>query len=512
MAEPRPEGRGSWGSRLGFILAAAGSAVGLGNLWKFPYLTYRFGGAEGGEARGAGAFVLIYLGAVFAVCVPVMVAEILIGRRGRRNPVGSFRAIRPGTPWPWVGLLGVVGGALILSYYTVVAGWTLEYVGKAATGTFSRYAESVSDAEIRTAICREAGVTDDATCPEAVRAFLDRHDGPEARDTALREKKLELYAARLFRDFLADPFKQVGFLFAFMALTAAVVLGGVSGGIERWNRILMPILIGMLAVLMVRVATLPGASRAVDFLFKPDLSLLSFEEVLWALGQAFFSLSLGMGALLTYGSYLSPRDRISTAALAIAGIDTLVALSAAFVIFGAVFSYGLQMKGAGIGNLFTAIPVIFLHVPGGGPLTVLFYVLVAFAALTSTVSLLEVASAYLMDERGWARRKAVLVAASAIFLLGVPCALSFNVLADLQVFGRTVFDLFDYFCSNLALPVGGLLISVFAGWVLTDGERRAEVQELHPVLYAAWLVVVRFVAPAAILAILVALLLGKVSG
>lgn len=512
MGEAGREARGAWGSRLGFILAGAGSAVGLGNLWKFPYLTYRFGGAEGGEARGAGGFVLIYLAAVFVVCVPVMVAEILIGRRGRRNPVGSFRVLRPGTRWPWVGFLGVLGGVLILSYYTVVAGWTLEYIGKSAIGAFSRYEESVSDTEVREAVCREARASDEAACTSAYQGFLDRHDGPQARETALREKKLELYPARLFGEFLASPFKQVGYLFVFMVLTALVVLGGISGGIERWNRILMPLLIGMLAVLMVRVATLPGASRAVDFLFRPDLSLLSFEEVLWALGQAFFSLSLGMGALLTYGSYLSPKDRITTPALAIAGIDTIVSLSAAFVIFGAVFSYGLQMKGAGIGNLFTAIPVIFLHLPGGGGLTVLFYVLVAFAALSSTVSLLEVASAYLIDERGWARRKAVLVAAAVIVGLGVPCALSFNVLAGFQVFGRTVFDVFDYFCSNIALPAGGFLISVFVGWVLTDEERRAEVRELHPALYAAWLGVVRFLAPAAILAILAALLLGEVSG
>ncbi len=511
MATAGPEGRGSWGSRLGFILAAAGSAVGLGNLWKFPYLTYRFGGAEAGEGRGAGGFVLIYLAAVFVVCVPVMVAEILIGRRGRRNPVGSFRALRPGSRWPWVGLLGVLGGALILSYYTVVAGWTLEYIGKAVLGDFSRFEQAVSEAEVREAICREAGAEDEA-CAAAYQAFLERHDRIEARERALREKRLEVYPARLFRDFLASPWKQVGYLFVFMALTALVVLGGVSGGIERWNRILMPLLIGMLAVLVVRVATLPGAGRAVDFLFRPDPSLLSLEEVLWALGQAFFSLSLGMGALMTYGSYLSPKDRIGPAALAIAGIDTLIALAAAFVIFGAIFSYGLQMKGAGIGNLFTAIPVIFLHVPGGGPLTVLFYVLVAFAALTSTVSLLEVASAYLIDEMAMARRRAVLVAAAAIFALGIPCALSFNVLAGFQVFGRTVFDLFDYFCSNIALPVGGLLIALFVGWVLRDGERRAEVQEMPPVLYAAWLGVVRFLAPAAILAVLVALLLGRVGG
>lgn len=512
MTGPDQESRGAWRSRVGFILASAGSAVGLGNLWKFPYLTYRFGSSEDGHATGAGGFVLVYLAAVFVVCVPVMVAEVLIGRRGRRNPVGSFRALRPASRWPWVGLLGVLGGTLILSYYTVVAGWTLEYVGKAVTGEFSRYEERVSDAEVREAVCREAGAMDEAACLAAFQSFLNRYDNPQAREDALREKRLEVYPARLFRDFIENPFKQVAYLFVFMSLTALVVLGGVSGGIERWNRILMPLLILMLVVLIVRVATLPGAGKAVAFLFKPEWSHLSFEEVLWAFGQAFFSLSLGMGALLTYGSYLSPRTRITTSALAIAGLDTAIALSAAFVIFGAIFSYGLHMKGGGIGNLFTAIPVILQHLPGGGPATVLFYILVAFAALTSTVSLLEVASAYLIDERGMPRRRAVLLAAAAIFTLGVPCALSFNVMSDVKVFGRTIFDIFDYFCSNIALPVGGLLISIFVGWVLKDGERRAEVRELTPLLYAAWVWVVRLLAPVAILTIFVALLLGRVSG
>jgi len=321
---------------------------------------------------------------------------------------------------------------------------------------------------------------------------------------------MEVYQAHLFQELLSNPVKQVAYFFAFMALTALVVLGGVSSGIERWNRILMPLLLLMLAVLVVRVATLPGAGAAVAFLFRPDWESLSLEQGLWALGQAFFSLSLGMGALLTYGSYLAPRERISSSASAIAWIDTLVALSASFVIFGAVFSYGLQLKGAGIGNLFTAIPVIFLHMPGGAALMILFYLLVVFAALTSTVSLLEVASAYLIDEKGFPRRRAVLSAATAIFVLGIPCALSFNVLAQVRVFGRTVFDLFDFFCSNLALPIGGLLMSLFVGWVLSDRERREEVSELHPVLYRAWLAVIRFLAPAGILTLLLALLFGKV--
>lgn len=503
--------RGAWAGRLGFILAAAGSAVGLGNLWKFPYLAYKAGGEA--EWHGAGAFVFVYLLAVALVCIPVMIAEIMIGRRGRRNPVGAFRVLRPGSKWPLVGYLGVLTGSLILAYYSVVAGWTVEYIYKAAIAEFSRYEVEVTDEEVRRRVCEEAKVKPETKdCDRKYEEFLSSHKDPEDLARALKEKRLEIYPDRLFHAFLASPVKQVGFLFVFMAITAAIVLGGVSSGIERWSRILMPLLYVMLLGLVVRVATLPGGLKALDSLFVPDFSRLDLDLLLLALGQAFFSLSLGMGAMLTYGSYLSPKERISSSAFAIAGLDTLVALMAAFVIFGAISSYGLSIRGAGIGNLFTAVPVIFLHMPGGTFLTIVFYVLAAFAALTSTVSLLEVASAYLIDEHRISRPRAVILAASVIFALGVPCALSFNLLSDFKVLGLTCFDIFDYTTSNLALPAGGILISLFAGWMLRREEQIEELFEVPGWAVSLWRFSVRFVAPLAIFAVLVGLLLGRVVG
>jgi len=304
----------------------------------------------------------------------------------------------------------------------------------------------------------------------------------------------------------------VGYFLLFMLMTVGVVLGGVSGGIERWNRILMPALLAMLAILAVRVLTLPGGMRAVGFLFQPRLSDINLEMLLFALGQAFFSLSLGMGAILTYGSYLKKSDRIGTSALAIVSLDTLVALTASVIIFGSIFSYGLVMKGSGVGNLFTAIPVIFQHMPGGRVLVVGFYLLVCFAALTSTVSLLEVVASYLIDERGMRRRTAVLSAAAVITAVGIPCALSFNVLSDFTLLGRTVFDLFDYFASNIALPVGGIGIALFVGWVLTPAEKREELAEVSTPLFRAWHFLIRWVVPVAVAGVLVALLMGRVSG
>ncbi len=540
--------RGAWRSKLGFILAAAGSAVGLGNLWKFPYLTYKFGGGEHGH--GAGGFVIIYLMAVLLLGLPVMIAEVMIGRRGRLNPVGSFRALRPGTAWKYAGLLGVITGFLILSYYAVVAGWTIEYIAKSVTWEYADYDAHVSDQAVRDRVFSELSVapagalflkehglirdTADASAVQAAwarvktdkkyanllkqakkeffLAFKTRFRTQRALKHAIIEKKMEIYPASLFERFLKNPVKQVGYFFLFMLLTMLVVIGGVSGGIERWNKVLMPLLLLMLFTLVGRVFTLDGGVRAMRFLFYPDFSRVTFNTVLWAVGQAFFSLSLGMGALLTYGSYLPKDAKISKASLAIVSLDTLVALAAAFVIFGSIFTFGLTMHGSGIGNLFTAVPGIFLHMPGGRFLSILFYSLVAFAALTSTVSLMEVAAAYLIDEHDMSRKRAVLIAGAAIFLLGVPSALSFNLLANARIFHLTFFGLVDFFSANIALPLGGILIAIFVGWVLTAREKHEEVFEFPVWLYSVWDFLVRFVAPAAILVLLFALLTGRVSG
>lgn len=515
MSEPPPPtDRGSWGSRLGFVLAAAGSAVGLGNLWKFPYLTYRFGGGET-DQHGAGTFVFLYLICVALVGLPLMMAEILIGRRARRSPVGAFETLRPGSAWKGIGYLGLLAGFVILSYYAVVAGWAAEYVVKSTVYEFADYEAHVTDDAVFDRVwqeAKEASGNPALTRELAVANFRAAHPDDVSFADAMREKKLEAYPVSLFHDFLASPGRMVGYFLLFMLMTVGVVLGGVSGGIERWNRILMPALLAMLAILAVRVLTLPGGMRAVGFLFQPRLSDINLEMLLFALGQAFFSLSLGMGAILTYGSYLKKSDRIGTSALAIVSLDTLVALTASVIIFGSIFSYGLVMKGSGVGNLFTAIPVIFQHMPGGRLLVVGFYLLVCFAALTSTVSLLEVVASYLIDERGMRRRTAVLSAAAVITAVGIPCALSFNVLSDFTLLGRTVFDLFDYFASNIALPVGGIGIALFVGWVLTPAEKREELAEVSTPLFRAWHFLIRWVVPVAVAGVLVALLMGRVSG
>jgi NSS family neurotransmitter:Na+ symporter len=443
--------RGSFGGALGFILAAAGSAVGLGNLWKFPYLCYRTGGGTGAEGTGAGAFVLSYIAAVLLLGIPVMLAEIILGRRSRQGPVGAFKALALGKRWHWVGILGVTTGFVLLSYYSVVAGWTGEYLFQAASGTFG-------------------SIT------------------PEGANT-------------LFSAFLANPGKQVGWLVVIMGVTMLIVAGGVSAGIERMSKIMMPALLLMLLGLLALALTLPGGGQALAYLFRPDFTNFGMSTVLDAMGQAFFSLSLGMGAIITYGSYVEKRELVITSAFSIAIIDTLVALMASVVIFSILFSFNTTMEGSGISNIFTAIPILFAKLPGGSVTVVIFYLLVVLAAITSTISLLEVVVSHFIDRRGWPRRKAVLVLGGAITLLGIPSALSFNLLADYTLFGKTFFDLADYLCANWALPLGGLFTALFAGWILA---RHHKTEELGTgPFFRYWQFTVRFVSPLLIVGIMV---------
>lgn len=449
--------RGSWGGRLGFILAASGSAVGLGNLWKFPYLAYENGGAASADPKGAGAFVILYLASVLLVGLPVMLSEILIGKRSGKSPVGAFTALRPGTPWFLLGGLGVITGFILLSYYSVVAGWTGEYLVKAVSG-------QLSDA------------------------------GAEEID-------------KLFTGFLASPWKQIGWLAGFMGLSMLIVIRGISGGIEKVTKILMPVLLGMLALLAVKGMMLEGAGTALSYMFHPDFSTVTPAMVLDALGQAFFSLSLGMGAIITYGSYLSRKEDLVTSGVAIVTLDTLVGLVAAFIIFTTLFTFNMKMDSGSVGNLFTAIPLIFQKIPGGGLLVICFYMLVAFAALTSTISLLEVVVSYFIDQRGWSRAKATSLMGTAIFALGIPSALSFNLLADKKILGKTFFDIMDYFCANWFLPVGGLFIVIFTGWVLKSHEKSEDFQS-RPRFFRFWHFCVRYLAPVAIVSVILGIVLG----
>ena len=429
--------RGLWTSRFGFIMASAGSAVGLGNIWKFPYITGMHGG---------GAFVLFFLFCIVSVGIPIMIAEMIIGRHTRKDPVGAFRRLRGG-PWTLVGWMGVVAGFVILSYYCVVAGWAVDYLWLSLKGTFSgRHAQEVP---------------------------------------------------QIFGTLLADDWSQVFWQAIFMGLTICIVLGGVARGLERANKIMMPILFLILVILAVRGVTSPGGAQALTFLFAPDWGKLDPPGMLEAMGHAFFSLSLGMGAMLTYGSYAEESVNIPTVAITVSVMDTIVALLAGLAMFPIVFTYGME-PAAGPGLVFKTLPIIFAQMPGGFVISILFFLLLVFAALTSAISLLEVVVAYYCDEKEWDRRKATLIMGLLIFLLGVPSALSNNLLKDYHFIGGLNFlDSFDLIATNYLLPLGGLFIALFTGWVLTPRLARAEVERgavrFH--LYGVWHFLIKYVTP-----------------
>lgn len=391
---------------MGFILAAAGSAIGLGNVWKFPYIAGENGGA---------AFVFVYLICIAVIGLPVLIAEVLIGRTTERNPVGAFKKLSGSPFWTGVGGMGVVAGFVILSFYSVVAGWSLGYVVESIRGIFFDFTSSGAAGE---------------------------------------------HFVRLTSSI---PWI-VGFHSLFFLVTMAVVYAGVQKGIERGSKIMMPILFIILIILVVRGLTLPGSEKGLAFLWKPDWSKISGQAVLIALGHAFFTLSLGMGAMMTYGSYMSRRDSIPGAALQIVLLDTVIALLAGLAIFTAVFATE-QDPAAGPGLIFQTLPFVFGRMPGGYLFGIMFFVLLTIAALTSAISLLEVVVAFFVDELKWQRHRSVLVLGTFTFLLGIPSALSFNVMAKATLFGRTFFDLADFLASNILLPLGGLFISIFVAWV-----------------------------------------------
>jgi len=464
--------RENWSSNLGFILAAAGSAVGLGNIWKFPYIA--------GE-NGGGAFVLVYLICIAIIGLPVMLCEITLGRKTQRNPVGALRVLSPSSSnvahllggamvlgaifllgfqrygwgvlalalgiaifrysWTVVGAMGVIAGFVILSFYSVVAGWTLGYVIKSALRLI------------------------DASSVEA--------------------------ATDHFVAFAGSPGWSISCHFAFMVMCVAIVIKGVKSGIERWSRILMPMLLLLLIVLIIRGITLENGTAGVRFLLSPDFSKLTTEAVLIALGHAFFTLSLGMGAMITYGSYMKKDQNIFTSSLAITFLDTLIAIMAGLAIFPAVFAEGFEpTKGAGL--VFLVLPAVFSKIPLGTLWATLFFLLLMVAALTSGISLLEVVTAYFVDERKWSRTRATLIFGGVIFLIGIPCALSpdkdivgwtrlpwlQNILANAFDIKLGCFlDVMDTAASNWLLPLGGLFIALFVGWIWGTRKAVEEIRE-----------------------------------
>lgn len=436
--------RGQWQSKLGFVMATAGAAVGLGNIWRFPILV-----AE----NGGGAFVAIYLILVAAVGIPAMMAEVALGRRCQRNCIGAFRLLTPGSRWPLVGGLGVATSFIILSYYSVIAGWTLGYIGLAATG-------------------RLLGL-----------------DGEGL--------------ARVHAALTADPAAALGWHLVFMALTVAVVALGVSAGLERWSRLLMPCLLVLLILLLVRVWTLPGAMAGIAWFLRPDWSEVGPGTVLKALGQLFFSLSLGMGALVTYGSYLRRGTDIPGTTGWVAGADTTVSLLAGLTVIPALFAFGLPVKG-GPALTFVTFPAVFNALPAGSLFGVAFFAMLAIAALTSSISMLEVVVAAWIEERGGIRRTAAVLAGAAAFLLGVPAALSQGAWDGARMGGVPFLGAVDSLASNLLLPLGGLLTAVYIGWVWGGHCAVEEIREgaCRFPLGRFWPAAIRFVVPAAIAGVL----------
>jgi len=430
-------------------MAAAGSAIGLGNIWRFPYTA--------GEG-GGGAFVLLYLFFVVLIGIPVMLAELSVGRATQRNPVGAFKALVPRSMWPVVGGLGVATGFGILAFYSVVAGWTLGYLFKAFTGG------------LVTAI-------DGAT------------------------------SGVIFTELVASPGPALLYTGLFLLLTILIVRGGVSGGIERASKVLMPLLLIVLILLAIRSITLPNGMDGLAYLFKPDFSKITLRVAMSALGQALFSLSLGMGAMITYGSYFPEKTNLWQSGVIVAFFDTLIAILAGLIIFPALFYQNLDPQG-GPGLVFITLPTIFNAMPAGTLFGIAFYFLLAIAALTSTISLLEVVVSYFVDERGWGREKASWTLGIVCFLLAVPSALSQGAVSWLGsggLFGWDFLTVNNNIWGNYSLSVGAILICLFVGWkwgvpnALQSLERGGYTLPGSPF----WAILIRYLCPLAILAVLI---------
>ena len=438
--------RGNFGSKLGVILASAGSAVGLGNIWRFPYETGNHGGA---------AFILIYLGCILLLGLPIMIAEFLIGRHSQANTARAYQILAPGTQWRWVGRMGVLAGFLILGYYSVVAGWTLEYIFEAVSNSF-------------------AGKT-----------------------------PAEFISS--FQSFSSNPWRPALWLTLFLLATHFIIVKGVEKGIEKSSKIMMPTLFIIILILVGCSVTLPGAGKGIEFLLKPDFSKVDGNVFLGAMGQAFFSLSLGMGCLCTYASYFSKNTNLTRTAFSVGIIDTFVAVLAGFIIFPAAFSVGIQPD-AGPSLIFITLPNVFQQAFSGIPILayiflVMFYVLLALAALNSTISLHEVVTAYLHEEFNFTRGKAARLVTTGCILLGILCSLSLGVTKEFTIFGLGMFDLFDFVTAKLMLPLGGLLISIFTGWYLDKKLVWSEITNngtLKVPTYKLIIFILKYVAPIAI--------------
>ena len=443
--------RERWSSRWAFILVATGAAAGLGNIWKFPYVV--------GES-GGGAFMLVYLAAIAFVALPILAAELLLGRLGNRNVIDSLRRLAVGrgySPhWSKLGWIGLLAVFVVLSFYGVVGGWTIAYVYHAVSGA----------------------LTADGSMPAE-------------------------YFGALFGRIAGTPAQALGWQTAFMSITALVVGSGVRRGIERLCRWMMPLLFVLLLCLVVHAALGNGQfGAALRFLFAPEVSKLTGESVLSAVGHAFFTLSIGVGAMLTFGSYLPERVGLTAAAVTVAGLDTLVAVLAGLAIFPVVFAHGMQ-PASGPGLVFVSLPIAFDAMPAGQLLGTAFFLLLFVAAITSAPSMLEPMVEYVRERGSGSRWQATVLVTCAVWLLGILQVLSFGRWSELRAFGRNIFELSDFLVSNILLPLGGLLIALFAGWMLSPAQTSGKLGVAGPFLHGAWRLSLRYVAPLALLLVLV---------
>lgn len=438
--------RDSFGSRFGALVAMAGSAVGLGNLWRFPYLVGENGGA---------AFIIVYILLSFLICLPIFVSEFVIGRRSQKNAYAAFRDLSGGSEWRWVGLFTVIVPLIVLSYYSVIGGWSVEYLLKSLSFSFS----------------------------DASRITMNT----------------------MFTDFVSSTWAPLATHTVFLLFTTLIVIVGIKDGIEKFSKVMMPLLFMIVVAIAIYSLTLPGASAGVDYLFRPDFSKIDAKACASALGQAFFSLSLGFGTIMTYASYVSKKENILTQSAATAISDLMFALIAGVAIMPAVFAFGINPQ-AGPGLVFETLPYIFGQMPAGGLIAILFFAALLVAALTSSISMLEVAVAYLVEEKRFSRVWACITLFVICWIVGALCSLSFGPLSDLRINGGNLFDFFDSLSSNVLMTLGSLFTVLFVGWRLkrtdiydefTNGGALSTNARIFGVLWF----LIRYICPLAIISI-----------
>ncbi len=430
-------------------MAMAGSAIGLGNLWRFPYMVGEYGGA---------AFIIVYILFVFLLSLPILFCEFIVGRRSQTNALGAFKKLAPGTPWKWVGALSVISPLIVVSYYSVIGGWSMEYFFKSCTLGFT---DGVTDSELH----------------------------------------------NLFSSFISSVWPPIVGHTAFLLTTAFIVLGGVKKGIEKFGKVMMPLLFVVMIVIAVHSMTLEGASAGIAYLFKPDFSKLNAEVCAAALGQSFFSLSLGCGTMLTYASYVSRKENLMRSSVSIAVSDLVFALIAGCAIMPAVFANGLSPQ-AGPGLVFETLPFIFSKMPLGGFVAILFFMSLLIAALTSSISLFEVGVAYLVEEKHISRKLSCALIFLVTWSVGLLCSLSFGPLSDFRILGNIIFDFFDKLTANYLMTIGGLLVVLFVGWKMKKTDVRDEFTNGGSIrtnsrMFGPVYAIIRYVAPIAVLTIFI---------